>query len=534
MARRLALTAAFVAVLLPVSGAGGSGAQAPKRGGTVQAITGGFEPACLNLLVSQCFLPFAGVLEGAFAQAPDYSWRERLVSHVEYTRKPPYTLTYHIRPEARWSDGTPVTARDFVFTHEARLKHPLPEDHLHQTRIRSVRRLDAKTVTVVLTSRFAFWRRLFNPVLPEHALRGENLEKIWVDRIDNPKTGAPIGSGPFLVERFERGEALTLRRNPRYWGPHVAHLDRIVFRFSIDPLVVAELFRSRRADVGQWQFSEGLISEIRRISGVRLRVAPDAPGWEHLDIRLGARGHPALKQKLVRRALAYGIDRVAIVQSLFGDLGPGIRPLDSLLFRSSNGFYRPSWSIYRYRPAEARRLLEQAGCRRGTDGIYSCAGERLSLRFVARGTIERRVRTLERVQAQLGRAGFEVKPEYAPSQVHDQILETGDFDVTLYAFFGPGAEDGDSVSQYGCGGAQNYSGYCQRLVTRDLDQSDRILDRTQWARVLHRAEAQMLKDVPVIPLFEVPAVAAVRSTVRGYVAHLTDPTWNAENWWLDR
>ncbi len=71
-------------------------------------------------------------------------------------------------------------------------------------------------------------------------------------------------------------------------------------------------------------------------------------------------------------------------------------------------------------------------------------------------------------------------------------------------------------------------------MTSDLDQSDRILDRGQWARVLNRAEAQLARDVPVIPLFEVPAVAAVRSSVWNYRPNFLDQTWNAENWWLER
>jgi hypothetical protein len=44
----------------------------------------------------------------------------------------------------------------------------------------------------------------------------------------------------------------------------------------------------------------------------------------------------------------------------------------------------------------------------------------------------------------------------------------------------------------------------------------------------------MAKDVPVIPLFQVPVIAGVRSTLRNFVVHSSDPTWNAENWWLDR
>jgi peptide/nickel transport system substrate-binding protein len=530
--------AAVVVSLLAVSGAGGSGVQTPRVGGTLE-IVAAIEPPCLSPLVSPCqdqILPVYGVLEGAFKVGPDFTRHPRLVSHVDFTTKPPFTLTYHIRPEARWSDGTAITAGDFLFTYRARLKFPpLGDDNLYETRIRSIRAIDAKTVSVVLRSRFAVWRDLFEIVLPRHALRGRDPGSIWTDRIDDPRTGRPIGSGPFLVQRWERGKQLTLVRNPRWWGAHPAYLDRIVVRYSLDPTVVADFFR-QSADVGQWQFSEDLVAALQRVSDIGLRLAPDTPGWEHFDIRVGPGGHPALKNKLVRRALAYAIDRVALVRALFGETGASLRPLDSVLLRSGHRSYRPNWSVYQYRPAEARRMLERAGCRRGGDGIYSCQGERLALRFVSRGALARRVQTLELVQAQLRQAGVQVVPSYASSLGHNQVLESGDFDVTLFAWFSNHGEAVASKELYGCGGGQNHIGYCQRLLTRDLDQADRIIDGVARARVLNRADVQLAKDVPTIPLFEVPSLAAVRSTVRNFTSSFsfTDPTWNAENWWLER
>ena len=540
MARPLALAAAIVVSLLAVSGVGGAGAQTPKLGGTVAlAAPAPREPPCLNVLISPCKeanLPIRSVLYGAFDFGPDYVRRPRLVSHVDYTTKSPFTLTYHIRPEAHWSDGTPITAKDFVFTYQARLKYPGTEDDPHKTKVLRVRAVDAKTVRVVLRSRFFSWREaLFDMVLPQHALQGENLEKIWSDRIDNPKTGRPIGSGPFLVGPWERGKQLTLVRNPSFWGPHRAYLDRVVVRFlpiAFDP-DVAELFRKREADIIDLDFTEELASELRRVPDINLFFPRDAPAWEHLDIRLGPGGHPALRDKLVRRALAYGIDRVAIVRALFGEVGPDLKPLDSAVFRSTNRFYQPNWSIYRYRPAEARRLLGRARCRRGDDGIYSCAGARLSLRFVARGAAARRVQTLELMRAQLKQAGVEVTPFYVSGRVHEQVLESGAFDVTLFAWDGPGAEGGGIKDFYGSGGPRNYMDYRQRLVTADLDQSDRILDPVQRARVLNRADARLARDVPTIPLFEVRSLVAVRSTVRDFVPNHFDWTWHAENWWLD-
>ncbi|MDQ3120941.1 MAG: peptide ABC transporter substrate-binding protein [Actinomycetota bacterium] len=530
-----ALAAAITASLLAVSGAGGSGAQTPKRGGTVV-----FGPVselrCLSPVNASCGIPavFQKVLEPAFVLAPDSTLRPQLVSSATFTRTPPFTVTLEIDPDARWSDRVPVSARDFVFTHDAIVGHLPPDRQAVHGLVRSVRAVGAKTVRVVLRSRAAEWRTLFPFVFPGHALRGQGLEEIWRDGIVNPRTGAPIGSGPFLVQSWERGRQLTLVRNPNYWGPHTAYLDRIVFRFCRNacglppPAEVLEALRQGDVDLA-FTRDTAIVSELRRIPGVKVLAAP-LPGLDHLTLRLGPGGHSALKHKLVRRALAYGIDRVAIARSALGELAPSYPVSNSAVLLNTSRYYRPNWDVYRYRPALARRLLEQAGCRRGADGIYACAGERLSLRFWTIAGATLRVRTVELIQRQLRRVGVEVELNFAPPLVlFNQILPSGAFDAAELTFFNL-----DATDTYGCGGSFNYTGYCQRLVTADFDQSDRILDAAQRARVLNRADARMAKDVPVIPLFQTPNVIAFRTTIRNVVAASVHELWNAEDWWLER
>ncbi len=536
--RFAAAAAAIVVSLLAVSGAGGAGAQTPKRGGTVVYGTPN-EPPCLNILIPVCssvpadgFVPGL-VLKGAFKIDPGNTFRPDLAT-VEFTRKPPFTLTYHIRPEAHWSDGVPISAQDFVFTHRAIVKYVAPDANtnvtLDRTMVRSVRALGPKTVRVVLRTRFAGWRGLFSSVLPRHALAGEDLATVWTDRIDNPKTGQPIGSGPFLVGLWERGKQLTLVRNARYWGPHAAYLDRLVLRsFRQNP----EALQRGEGDI-HWAIV-GRQEDFPRFPGYTRRFRTGMT-YQHFEIRLGPGGHPALESKLVRRALAYGIDRVGVIRSLFGEIDPKLQPLDSSVFVSQSPFYRPNWNIYRHRPPEARRLLEQAGCRLGPDGIYVCAGEKLSLRvFTTAGVVWREL-AIQLVQKQLRRAGIEVKPIYAPSAAlfgPSGILASGDFDLALFgSFSGPDPTGLDDI--FGCGGSANLTGYCQRLVTRDLDQADRILDQDERARVLNRADAQMARDVPVIPLLQALVVAYVRSNIRNFVMTALGDYWNAENWWLER
>ena len=142
-----------------------------------------------------------------------------------------------------------------------------------------------------------------------------------------------------------------------------------------------------------------------------------------------------------------------------------------------------------------------------------------------------RVRTLELVQRQLVGLGIHVEVAFAPVSVFfNQILPSGGFDAAEFLWNGV---DEYTADVYGCGGSRNYTGYCQRLVTRDLDQADRILDAARRALVLNRADAQMARDVPVIPLYEAVNIVAFRSTIRNFSGRGHE-LWNAENWWLDR
>jgi peptide/nickel transport system substrate-binding protein len=538
--RVIALAAAVAVALLAVGGAGGTNAQTPRAGGTIRFGDVGEEPACLNVLVARCHgtSPMLGylaekVLEGAFFTAPDFTSRPRLVTGVSFTKRPPFTLTYRIHPRATWSDGVPITSRDFVFTLRAQIARKallFDFDRALVTKVRSVRAVDAKTVRVVLRSRDAAWPELFGYVLPRHALAGQNLANLWVDGIVDPRTGRPIGSGPFLVQRWERGRELTLVRNPRYWGKR-AYVDRLVLRTGLggEPL---EMLQKGELDI-VWEFFPGSVPPLRRAAGIRVHAAP-TNRLDHFAIRVGPGGHPALKNKLVRRALAYGLDRDALVRQVLGPVAPGFTPSQSLLFLRPSPRYRASFGAYRRRPDEARRLLERAGCRRGADGIYVCAGRRLSLRFVTSAGIPPRAQMIMLAQAQLRQVGIEVLPLFAPQQAFiGQILARGEFDVTLFAWtLDPGGVGLNRI--YGCGGADNFTGYCQRLVTRDLDQANRIFDASQQARVLARADQGLARDVPAIPIHQIPLPAAHTTRVRGFVLSPVNPLTTAENWWLAR
>ncbi|MGH3137343.1 MAG: ABC transporter family substrate-binding protein [Gaiellaceae bacterium] len=542
MARPLALAAAIAVALLAVSGAGRAGAQTPTRGGTLVIGTRtASEPACLNVLIRDCHLPMREeVLPGAFEVQPDATFRPDLAD-AEIVAKQPLTLVYHIRPEARWSDGVAVSAEDFVFTHRAILKNVTPDPNFNLThdvtKVRSVRQLDKKTVKVVLRARYVDWRLLFDVVLPRHALAGESFKTLWRDGIDNPKTRRAIGSGPFLVDRWDRGRHLILRRNPRYWGPHAAYLDRILYRF-LPAEDTGDALRSGDIDM----IEPG--TQILQAQALELHGEPGysvlpvlGRAYENIIIRQDRGGNSALTKKLVRQALAFGIDRVEIARRA-GELtlaSSALKPLHSVVFLASSPYYRANWRSYRYRPARARQLLEQAGCRTGADGIYVCDRNRLSLRFAAPGGIVRRELTVRLAQAQLREVGVEVVPEFRAPSVHfGQILPSGDFDLFLGGWI-LGASTDTASDLFRCGGGSNYTGYCDRLITRDLVQVTKILDESRRVELLNKIDARLAKAVPELPLFQATWPFAFKAAIRGVVRNGAGSfTWNAENWWLDR
>jgi len=536
-----ALAAAVVVPLLAVSTAGGAPAQTPRRGGmVVVALAPDNEPACLRVWAPECAssgLWPTKVLAYPFTPGPE-GWRPGLASgYVLGTR--PFTVTYHLRPEARWSDGTRVSAQDFVFARSTYLKHgavpdpavrALASDDPFRTVIRRVVAVDSRTVRFVFRRPYGNWRSLlFFPPLPHHALEGEDLSSVWRDRVDNPKTARPIASGPFHVGQWERGKQVALVRNTRYWGPHPSHLDRVIVRFvRVD--LIDDALRSGDVDLGLPRTG---IEDFQRDPRLKPFFTLN-PGWEHLEFRVSAGGHPALRNKVVRRALAYGIDRVALVALLFPELERP-RPLDNTFYVPAERGYAPNWSRYRYRPGEARRLLEQAGCRRGDDDVYVCSGRRLQLRFATTAGSPQRERALALIQTQLLRAGVEVQPAFAtPSALFEQLLPTGNFDVALFRWLFKLAPQ-EVESPYRCGGDRNFSGWCSRLFTADVNDLERMIRPERRAVVANRADRRLVRDVPVLPLFQPLNANFARRNLHGLVPNTFGALlWNAEDWWLER
>jgi ABC-type transport system substrate-binding protein len=281
-----------------------------------------------------------------YVQAPDQTWTpsELLDGEAELTTDP-MTLT-RIHPDATWSDGVPVSARNFVFTWETIMDPGLEiSGRVGVEDISDAEVIDDKTVRFTFARPYAPWRLLFNlGVLPAHVLEGEGFDTAWLE-------GPTVRAGPYRLVEWRKGIHLLLERNPHWWGRH-AEVSRLRYQVFTDPTSMVQALVSGERDVID-PYYDG-VAQLRRDSGVRLDTAL-ADSWAMLVL------HPDVPHR-VRAAVAHGLDRDALAEVALHEVIDEPRRLDSLVFAPRPADTPASFARYDYDydPDRARLLLSDS------------------------------------------------------------------------------------------------------------------------------------------------------------------------------
>ncbi len=545
MKRHAITLASLAAAMLALAAAAGATssqhATKAKSGGTL-LFGAEREPTCLNLMLSPCGAVWAQMIEspvirGAYVTQPNFTYKPDLVTGVRLQLHPE-RLTYHIRPEARWNDGKPVTAADFVFTWKTAMNQNLDiVSRAGYDLIASAKTVNPRTVTFTFKQPYADWKDMFSYVLPKHVLQGADFGSVWNDAIVNPKTGKPVSDGPFTLTSWKKGSQVTLVRNPRWWGPHKAYLNSIVFRFLTSSNTEIQQVRSGEVDAiyPQPQLS---LAELRSAHGLVVRSSLGS-NWEHIDIQQGLKGNPLAKNLWVRQALMLSINRTSALKALFGKLNSHLQPLNNVLYFNNFPQYTDHWGKWSYNPKKAASMLAAHGCKKGGDGIYSCNGTRLTFRFESTRGNQLRELAFTIIQDQLKKNGIEATDGFKPASVaFGQDLIQGNYDLFMFAWLGSPDPAGNTPiwSCPNAGGTQNYTNYCNRTVTKLLKQADTTLKAKARENIVNKADALMANDPPTIPLYQKPTFLVFHDYVKGMRDNPTNqsPAYNAQDWWLNK
>jgi ABC-type transport system substrate-binding protein len=530
---RLVFGAVIAGVSLIVAGAAG-GTPARTTAGTV-VFGAEQEPPCLNGALDGCNNTWtawtAGIaLPGAYIVRPNFTFQTYMVSKVDVKNKP-FRVTYHIKPKAKWSDGRQVTADDYIFTWK------LFVDPQNEVAARSgydsisrAKKINAKTVQFTFKQPYAPYKTIFGAIYPQHALQGQNFNEVWNTNFNKPGTNVTMASGPYKLGSYTRGQSLTMVRNSTFWGKRPA-VDRIVFRFITVTDSEIQAIRGGEVDAIYPQ-PQLQLAALRDQASLRTQTNAGA-SLEHIDMNVGARSsNPLLRQKWFRQAITYSLDRRGMTRQLFRTLNPGLRELNNLSFTTQQrAYYQAHFAKYTRNVNRVTQLFRAHGCTKGSDGIYSCGGQRASVRLGTTAGNRLRELAVEVLQAQAKAAGIEFRPDNQPSRLFFPRLSEENYDLALFAWVGTGDPAGQT-DIYGIGGGSNWKGYRNATVTNLLRRSDATLDVKARMALVNKADAILANDLTALPLYQKPTYFVFKTKLRGLSDNptLQGPTWNVEFW----
>jgi len=448
----------------------------------------------------------------------------------------PQTVSFTYKASAAWSDGRPVTCDDWRATWRVFVN---PQFNVVSREgwkdIRSVT-CRGKSGTVVFTRPFAAWESLVSGgVYAAHVVRGKNMNRMFNDSI-------PVSSGPWKFQSWQKGVQLTLARNPRFRAGPAMRLDRVVFRFVTDTNARFQAMKAGEGHVMEPQ-PQLQIANLVNDRDFRVQRSPEY-AFEHVDIQLGPRGHPALKQLYVRQALITGIDRRQLTNALFRTIAPGLPRLDNLVFKPfERALYRPHFNRWPFNAAKVINTLKAKGCTGGPDApgatnadIFSCPGVgKLSFRFFTTSGNQLRTLAFEVVERQLKSVGIELIPRFQPAgTLFGSTLPSGDWDLIMFTYAGGPDSKITSNTLYSCGGDQNYGNYCNAKAKKAFDAATREFDVAKRNALLNQGDAQLATDLPSIPLYTRPKFVIAVAGLSGPVLNTTSEgtPWNVSAWQL--
>ena len=440
------------------------------------------------------------------------------------------TITYHLMPGARWHDGVAVTARDVIFTWHA-IMNPanLTPTRVGYDRITSMDAPDAHTVRMHFAKAYApaiyaFKNLAQGAILPEHI-----LGKLY-DINRAPYNAKPVGSGPYVLERWAHGNEMVFRANHAYFRG-APHIERVVLKFVPNQNTLVGEMRTHELDV-DYDVPPLLEPELQSTSGLATR-STSTLHWEHLNFNTRK---PPLDDVVVRRALCSAIDEKAVFHNFYHGFGLAA----PTHFNTDFGWGDRSIGYYPYDPKAAARALERAGWKLGSDGYRYKAGTRLAFDISTVAGVKAREAIEVFLQSEWKAIGADVSVRnylaatlFAPKAMGGMI-SSGKTDVSLFEWANSNPDPDDetyvgpnSIPPNG----QNDSFYDNaevgRLEQLGLATFDVATRRAYYSAIAH----DLIRDVPEYVLDWKPEIVVYNDDIVGIrPVPVGSDLWNIAEW----
>lgn len=415
--------------------------------------------------------------------------------------------TFNLRAGVTWHDGQPFSADDVAFSLQNIWR---TFNSRGITTFAPVNKVETPTplqVVITLSTPAPYLLSALSStdaqVLPKHLYDAGNP-------LTNPYNIKPIGTGPFKFERWDRGVSINLVKNEQYWDTGKPHLDSLIFRIIPDLTAASAALETQAV-----QLASVALSNVKRLRNVpQLQVseisAPYSPGLVGFEFNLEK---PAFQDVRVRQAFAHAVDRDFIVKNIYFGFA---KSAYSAIPSSMSDFYDDTVPRYPFDLAKAEALLEEAGLKKGADGVRltvyndpNPANETLQIAHYLRSNL-----------AKIG-VKLVIRSQDFPEYVN-RVYTRRDFDTTLIsATAGPdpvmGTQRFYQSSNFKPGIAfSNGARYANPRVDELLAQGQSEVDPVKRKALYADFQQIVLTDLPKIPLVSPTVVVVTQKQLKDF------------------
>ncbi|MDQ6906078.1 MAG: peptide-binding protein [Chloroflexota bacterium] len=437
------------------------------------------------------------------------------------------TYTFTLKQGVKWHDGQPFSADDVKFSYDLYMdpKTGTPRAGTLNEHIASVTVKDPQTVVFTLKDVIAPFMvtDVGYGIVPKHVLENVKHEDIPTSEFTTAK---PIGTGPFKFKEWVRGDHVTVVANPDYHLGAPA-LDQYVYKVVKDKTVLYQQLKTGEIDYGL--VSPDFFEDAKKQTNFDT-VPYDTFGFTYIGFNLDMAKTTLFQDAKVRQALSYALDRKSIVEKILNNLGTvgvGTEP-----FRS--WAYAPDkiTTKYDYDPKKAAQMLDDAGWKKGSDGIRAKDGKKLSFTLSASSGDKVTEGTVSVFQENWKDIGVEMKPQLEEfSNLVTRVAKNFDFDVFLLGFVqGVDADQQTFFDSKQHGSGFNRVAYKNLDVDKLLDQALHTLDREKRKQLYIDAQNLIVADVPILVTYFSKNIYGINKRIKNRIPNAVT-TFNVSHLW---